>query len=287
LSSRRARISPEQAGLPAFGDNRRVPGLRREEVALLAGVSVDYYTRLERGNLNGVSDSVLESVSRALQLDEAERGHLFDLARVAGTMPRAREGAEPQQVTSSLQRVLDVMTAAPALVRNARMDYLAANRLGYALYCEMFTDAVLPANSARFVFLDPRSHQLLLDWEQSADGIVATLRTEVGRNPRDPGLADLITELSTRSEAFRARWATHDVGLHRSGLKRLHHPVVGDLELTYEAMEFPADPGVTMFVYTAEPGSGSEEALHRLAIWAATLVHVDPLRTTHATADEE
>jgi transcriptional regulator with XRE-family HTH domain len=282
LSSRRARISPEQANLPAYGDNRRVPGLRREEVALLAGVSVDYYTRLERGNLNGVSDSVLESISRALQLDEAERGHLFDLARVAGTISRARDGLEPRRITPSLQRVLDVMTAAPALIRNARMDYLATNRLGYALYCEMFTDATLPANSARFVFIDPRSRGLLVDWERSATEMVATLRTEVGRNPHDRGLSDLVGELSTRSEFFRTQWAMHDVSIHRTGFKRLHHPVVGDLELTYEAMEFPADPGLTMFAYTAEPGSASEEALHRLASWAATLNHVDPLRTAHA-----
>jgi transcriptional regulator with XRE-family HTH domain len=271
LSSRRARISPETAGLPAYGGNRRVPGLRREEVALLAGVSVDYYTRLERGNLGGVSETVLDALARALQFDEAERAHLFDLARSANATSRARRRAAPQRVRPGLQRLLDSMTDAPAWIRNWRLDFLAANRLGYALHSELFADPVRPVNSARFVFLNPRSHEFFPDWERSANDIVAVLRSEAGRNQYDKGLSDLVGELSTRSELFRTLWAAHNVRLHRRGLKRIHHPVVGELELTYEAMEFPADPGLTMFAYSAEPNSPSEDALKLLASWAATL----------------
>ena len=282
LSSRRAKITPEMARLPTYGGRRRVAGLRREEVALLAGVSVDYYTRLERGNLSGVSESVLDSLARALQLDEAERAHLFDLARAANTSPRTRRRSAPRQVRPSLQRLLDSITTAPAWVRNGRMDFLAANRLGYALYSEVFADPVRPANNARYVFLDPRSQSFYSDWEQGANDLVAILRSEAGRDPYDRDLHDLIGELSTRSETFRTRWASHNVRFHRTGIKRLHHPVVGDLELTYEAMEFPADPGLTMFVYTAEPGSASEDALKLLASWAATqdqAVQLDPAST--------
>jgi transcriptional regulator with XRE-family HTH domain len=277
LSSRRARITPAMAGLPTYGGRRRVAGLRREEVALLAGVSVDYYTRLERGNLSGVSEGVLDSLARALQLDEAERAHLFDLARAANATQRTRRRSAPQRVRPSVQRLLDAITTAPAWVRNARMDFLAANRLGYALYSELFADPVRPANNARFVFLDPRSQRFYVDWERGADDLVAILRTEAGRNPFDRQLSDLVGELSTRSETFRTRWASHNVRFHRTGIKRLHHPVIGDLELTYEAMEFPSDPGLTMFVYTAEPGSASEDALKLLASWAATQDQADRL----------
>ncbi len=282
LSSRRARITPEMTGLPAFGGNRRVPGLRREEVALLAGVSVDYYTRLERGNLSGVSESVLEALARALQLDEAERAHLFDLARATSTASRTRRKAAPQRVRPGLQRLLDSITG-PAWVRNWRLDFLSANRLGYALHSELFAAPVRPVNSARFVFLEPRSHEFFPDWERSANDIVAILRTEAGRHPYDRGLSDLVGELSTRSDDFRTRWASHNVRLHRTGLKRIHHPVVGDLELNYEAMEFPADPGLTMFTYSAEPGSPSDDGLKLLASWAATQDLVDQPETADAT----
>ncbi len=265
------------AGLPTYGGRRRVAGLRREEVALLAGVSVDYYTRLERGNLGGVSEGVLDSLARALQLDEAERAHLFDLARAANASQRTRRRPAPRQVRPSVQRLLDAITTAPAWVRNARMDFLAANRLGYALYSELFADPVRPVNNARFVFLDPRAQKFYINWERGADDLVAILRSEAGRNPYDRELHDLIGELSTRSDIFRTRWASHNVRFHRSGIKRIHHPVVGDLELTYEAMEFPADPGLAMFVYTAEPGSASEDALKLLASWAATQDQADQL----------
>jgi transcriptional regulator with XRE-family HTH domain len=271
LTSRRAKLSPQQAGLPPAGARRRVAGLRREEVALLAGVGVDYYTRLERGNLAGASEGVLDALARALQLDDAERSHLFHLARTANDTPTARRrNAGTQRVRPGIQRVLDAMTTAPAWVRNDRLDFLAANRLGFALYSELFTDPVRPANNARFTFLNPRARDFYDDWTRIASDIVAVLRAEAGRNPYDPSLTDLIGELSTRSEEFRVRWATHDVHTHRTGAKTLHHPVVGALDLTYEAMELPGDPGLTMLVYTAEAGSATQDALQLLASWAAT-----------------
>ena len=280
LASRRAKITPEQAGLTVFGGNRRVPGLRREEVAMLAGVSVDYYTRLERGNLGGVSDSVLEALVRALQLDEAERDHLFDLARVANASSRAKPRAVRQRVRPSVQFMLDAITGAPALVRNGRMDILATNRLGAALYSQLYTDPVRPANHSRFIFLDPRARDFYPDWNLAANNNVAILRTESGRNPYDKGLADLVGELSMRSDEFRTRWAAHNVRRHYSGNKKFHHPVVGDLELLYEAMELAEDPGLTLTVYPAEPGSKSEESLRLLASWAATERIEDLARAT-------
>jgi transcriptional regulator with XRE-family HTH domain len=279
LTSRRAKITPEQAGLRTFGGTRRVPGLRREEVALLAGVSVDYYTRLERGNASGVSETVLAALARALQLDDAERAHLFDLARAAHAAPRRRRPA-PQRVRPSVQRILDAVTAAPAFVRNGRLDLLAANRLGRAFYSQHFDSPQGPANSARFIFLDPRATDFYVDWEQVATDAVAILRSEAGRDPYDRGLSDLVGELSTRSDTFRTRWAAHNVRFHDTGFKRFHHPVIGDLSLTFETMELSADQGLRMFVYTAEVGSKSEEALNLLASWAATLDQAERANVT-------
>ncbi|BCW20241.1 transcriptional regulator [Arthrobacter sp. NtRootA9] len=269
LASRRARITPEDAGLPVYGGNRRVAGLRREEVAMLAGVSIDYYIRLERGNLAGASDSVLEALARALQLDDAETAHLFDLARASAAAPRVRRRRSPLAVRPGVQRVIDAITTAPAWVRNDRGDVLAANGLGAALYLDMMADGN-PPNSARFTFLNPKAQEFFRDWERTADDIVAVLRSTAGKNPYDKDLTDLIGELSTRSDEFRTLWARHDVRYHRTGRKRLHHPVVGDLDLTYEALELPADPGLRINVYTAEPSTPSEDALKVLASWAAT-----------------
>jgi hypothetical protein len=273
LVSRRARITPDQAGLPAYGGNRRVAGLRREEVALLAGVSIDYYTRLERGRAHGVSDSVLEGIARALHLDEAERAHLFDLARAAvgPTAPRAPRRPASQQVRPSVQRILDSMTTTPAYVRNARLDILAANPLGKALFAPILSSAAQPANNARFLFLDPAAREFYADWERQAQDVVAMLRTEAGHNPHDKGLSNLIGELSTCSENFRTWWAAHNVRFHRTGVKRFHHPAVGDLTLTYEALDLAADSGLRISAYTAEPGTASDDALKLLATWAATL----------------
>jgi transcriptional regulator with XRE-family HTH domain len=273
LTSRRARITPDQAGLPAYGGHRRVAGLRREEVAMLAGVSVDYYTRLERGTAAGASDSVLEALSRALQLDEAEHAHLFDLVHAASGSGPARATRRParQQVRPSIQRILDSMSTTPAYVRNARLDILSGNRLGRALYAPVLTSAEQPANHARFLFLDPSAREFYVEWDRQAQDTVALLRTEAGRNPHDKGLSGLIGELSTRSEIFRTWWAAHNVRFHRTGIKRLHHPVVGDLSLTYEALDLAADAGLRISAYTAEPGTASEDGLNLLASWAATL----------------
>jgi transcriptional regulator with XRE-family HTH domain len=274
LTSRRAKISPDRAGLPAYGGNRRVPGLRREEVALLAGVSIDYYTRLERGNLSGVSESVLDALAGALQLDEAERAHLFDLARASSSTSRTRR-RPAQQVRTSVQQTLDAIAGVPAYVRNGRRDVLATNRLGRAMYSEMYLDPIRPVNIARFVFLSPRARTFFLNWEGAANDMVAILRTEAGRTPHDRELSDLVGELSMRSEEFRTRWAAHNVRFHRTGYKDIHHPIVGDLHLTFEAMDLPADPGLSLVVYSAEPGSPSEDGLNLLASWAATLDQTD------------
>ena len=287
LATRRAKLSPEQAGLPSYGSRRRVSGLRREEVALLAGVSVDYYTKLERGNLDGVSDTVLGAVANALQLDEAERSHLFDLARARASTRRAPRSDTEQRIRPTVQQILDAMPGVPAYARNGRRDILAANRLGYALYSELYADQARPVNVARFVFLNPRARSFFLDWPTAANDMVAALRTEAGRNPYDRDLSDLVGELSTRSDDFTTRWAAHDVRFHRSGLKDIHHPVVGDLHLSFEVMELPADPGLSLVVYGAEPGSPSEDALRLLASWAATLDQADTLSPTQQPADTQ
>jgi transcriptional regulator with XRE-family HTH domain len=277
LTTRRAKITPDQAGVPLYGQRRRVPGLRREEVAQLAGLSTDYYTRLEKGSLRSASDSVLEAIARALQLDDAERAHLFDLARAArGAAREPRRRAQPQQVRPSIQQMLDAMTAAVAFVRNGRLDILAINPLGRAFYTPVLDTSVRPANLARYCFLDPSAEGFYPDWEEAADTTVAILRTEAGRDPCNRALTDLVGELATRSDAFRIRWAAHDVRLHLSGAKRFRHPLVGDLTVGFNAMELPADPGLTLTVYTAEPGSPSAEKLALLASWTATLAQAQP-----------
>jgi transcriptional regulator with XRE-family HTH domain len=271
LISRRERISPAQAGLPAYGGgNRRVKGLRREEVALLAGVSIDYYVRMERGNLTGASEAVLDGIASALRLDEAERAHLFDLARAAQPAPPRQRRSKTSGVTDGIQQVLDAITDAPAWVRNARHDMLAANRLARALYAPVLADPRRPANNARFVYLDPAAREFFADWDRAADDIAAMLRSEAGSNPHDKQLVELIGELSTRSQEFRSRWAAHDVRFHRTGHKRIHHPVAGTLELDFEAMEFPAHPGLTLLAYTAAAGTPTADSLKMLASWAAT-----------------
>lgn len=268
LSTRRARITPQRAGLPVFGGNRRVTGLRREEVALLAGMSVDYYIRLERGNLRGASDSVLDSLSRALQLDDAERAHLYDLARAA-TASERRPPAVTGRIRPVVLRMLDAMTDQPAYIRNGRFDILAANPLGRALYAPVYDSPLFaqrgPVNTARFLFLDPGSAGFWPEREKAAGDSVALLRTETGRSPRDKGLMDLIGELCTKSDEFARRWARHDVRFHHSGVKQLRHPLVGDLTLPYEALDLPADPGLRITVYAPEPGSPGRQALDLLA----------------------
>jgi len=268
LATRRARLAPEDVGLPSYGQ-RRVPGLRREEVASLAGVSADYYRRLERGQVSGVSELVLEALARALQLDDAERAHLFDLARAASPVAARRARPAKKRVRPVVQRLLDQIGAA-AIVSNVHGDYLAANVLGRALYAPVFESPEQPANSARFTFLDPAAPDFYPEWDRLASELVATLRSQAGRNPFDRNLQDLIGELSTRSEQFRVRWAAHNVRFHRTGRKRLQHPVVGELELSYETLTLDADDGLRLALYTADADSPSQHALDLLASWAAT-----------------
>jgi transcriptional regulator with XRE-family HTH domain len=276
LTSRRERLSPQRAGVTFHGGRRRVKGLRRDEVALLAGMSSDYYTRLERGNLSGVSQSVLEAVARALQLDEAERSHLFDLARAAQNSGRAgRNGFEgPRRspvrpsIRPGVQRLLESI-ATPAYVANGRMDLLASNRLAQALFSDAYGENTRSFNLARYLFLDPRSREFYVEWDTVARDTTASMRTYAGRNPYDRGLWDLVGELSTLSEDFAAWWASHIVRFHRTARKELHHPVVGELELTGEALGLPGDPGLRLIVYTVEPGSPSEQALAFLSSWSS------------------
>jgi transcriptional regulator with XRE-family HTH domain len=273
LITRRARLTPAQAGLPDFGGRRRVPGLRREEVALLAGMSVEYYVRLERGNATGVSEAVLEGITRALQLDDAEHAHLYDLVRAAneGVRPQRRARAtRQQQVRPGVQQLLDAMVNVPAIVQNGRLDIVAANRLAVALFSQLHAQPQRPVNFARFVFLDPLAQTLYRDWRDAAQQTVALLRVEAGRAPYDRALSDLVGELSTRSEVFRTLWASHDVREHRTGLKLLHHPVVGDLDLDYQGLDLTSERGLLLIAYTAQPGSASHDGLRLLATWAAT-----------------
>jgi hypothetical protein len=264
LTSRRAKITPDEVGLTSYGP-RQVPGLRREEVATLAGVSVDYYNRMERGNLAGVSEGVLEAVAGALRLDQAERVHLFDLARASKDRATGRRRSPAKRtVGPSIEWMIDAMTGAAAFVVNSRQDILAVNHLGRAFYTPMFESSA-PANMARFTYLDPRAKDFFADWNRTAKECVAALRTQAGRYPFDRDLSDLVGELSTQCEEFAALWATHNVRLHRKAEKYFHHPVVGDLTLRYDRLAVVGEPGLEIFAYMAEPGSPSAEAFNFLA----------------------
>jgi transcriptional regulator with XRE-family HTH domain len=272
LMSRRAKVTPAQAGIAA-GANRRVAGLRRAEVALLAGVSVEYYAKLERGAIAGASASVLEAIAEALQLDDTERAHLFDLARAADGIPtsgRPRRRATRVSVSRpSLTWALDAITDGVAFVRNQQQDLLATNALGRVFYRQLIGDGGRTPNMARFQFLDPASHEFYPDWDLFAQMCVGVMRAEAGRDPHDRGLQDLVGELSTRSETFRRLWGAHNVRTHGTGTKRFHHPDVGELLLAYEELAITAEPGLVLLVYTAEPGSPSAERLRLLASLAA------------------
>lgn len=271
LTSRRSKITPEQAGLPAAG-RRRVPGLRRSEVAALAGMSVEYYAKLERGSLAGVSAGVLDAIARALQFDEAERAHLLRLAHEAdgsNAILRPRRQVKQWKIRPSLQWSLDAITA-PAILGNNRMDLLAANHLGRAMYSDVYADPSSPPNFARFTFFDSAARRFYPDWDLAADMAVANLRTAAGKDPHDKGLHDLVGELSTRSDDFRRRWGAHDVRTHGTGVKHFYHHVVGGLTLAYESLDLRAEPDLTITIYAAEPGSPTAEALTLLASWAAS-----------------
>jgi len=270
LTTRRERLTPEQAGVPFYGGKRRVKGLRREEVAMLAGMSTDYYTRLERGNLTGASEVVLDSLARALQLDEAERAHLFNLAGTANSSSRAtsraRRSPNRTGVRQGVQRILETINA-PAYVRNGRTDIVAANRLGRALFADAYGTAQT-FNLARYLFLDPGARDFFVEWETVAVSCVAALRSEAGRNPYDRGLTDLIGQLSTRSDEFRTLWATHNVKLHYTATKTMHHAIAGDLELTGEALQLPGEPDLTIITYTWDPTGPTAQGVAFLASWS-------------------
>ena len=273
LMSRRAKLTPEDVGLPA-GPNRRVAGLRRTEVAVLAGVSVEYYSKLERGAIAGASASVLESVATALQLDDTERAHLFDLARAADGIPTSgrprTRTARQAPARPSLGWTLESITGGIAFVRNQYQDLLATNALGRAFYSPLIGDGGRTPNLARFQFLDPAAREFYPDWDRFAEMCVAIMRAEAGRNPHDRAMQDLVGELSTRSETFRRLWGAHDVRTHGTGTKRFVHPVVGELTFAYEEFALTGEPGLVMLVYTAEPGSPSAERVALLASWAAS-----------------
>lgn len=290
LTTRRARLTPDQVGLPDFGGRRRVAGLRREEVALVAGMSVEYYVRLERGNATGVSEAVLDGISRALRLDDAERSHLYDLVRAAndGAHPTRRRGrAKVQRVRPGVQQLLDAMEGVPALVQNGRLDIIAINQVGRALFSEMYVQPQRPVNFGRFVFLDPRAPTFYRDWDDVAHQTVALLRSEAGRAPHDRALTDLVGELSTRSDDFRTLWASHDVRDHRTGLKIITHPVVGDLDLSYEALGISEERGLLFLAYTAVPGSPSSDGLRLLTSWMATQDQAGSDRDASVSAGED
>lgn len=274
LVSRRAKITPEQAGLPT-STRRRVAGLRREEVAVLAGVSTEWYTRLEKGHIGGVSEEVLAAVARALRLDEDERTYLFDLARSSRRATRTPSRRRDVEVRPRVQWMLDSMTTSSAFVRNGRTDVVAGNPLARALLAPLFDSTTVDRhgrpNIARYIFLDSAAQAFYVDWDAAGAATAALLRAEAGREPHDRALRELIGELSTLSPEFRSLWAAHDVLLHHDGIKRLQHPGVGRLELTFQSLDLPL-PGRAvhdLIIYTAEPGTASEDGLRLLASWAA------------------
>lgn len=288
LMSRRANVTPEAAGLQT-GPNRRVPGLRRSEVANLAGVSVEYYARLERGTIAGASASVLDAIARALQLDDTERAHLLDLVRAADGIPTSgrprRRSSKSTAPRLSLQWALDSITDGVAFVRNQRQDLLATNELGKAFYSPVLGDGGRTPNLARFQFLDPASRDFYPEWDLFAEMCVSIMRAEAGRDPFDKGLQDLVGELSTRSDVFRTLWGAHNVRTHGSGIKRFNHPVVGEVSLAYEELVITADPGSILMVYTAEPGSPSAEQLRLLGSWAADHVGIQRRSESHRATE--
>lgn len=268
LTTLRARVTPESAGLTVLGGERRVPGLRREEVAQLAGVSTAYYTRMERGDLSGVSDSVLYALVRALQLDEAETTHLFDLARAASGPRRPRTPRRrAARVPSRLPQLLDAMRDVPALALNRIGDPVASNALGRALFPHLFPEDAAPLNHARYLFLDPRAQSFYPDWEASAREQTSALRLLAGQDPSDRALTSLVGELSTHSAEFRTWWSGHAVRLHTSGTKRIHHPVVGEMTVGYDVLAVQSTPGLSLTSYLPEPASPSADALELLRSW--------------------
>ena len=268
LRARRAAVSPGDVGLPQAPGARRVPGLRREEVASLAGVSVDYYTRLEQGRALNVSDSVLRAIARALRLDEEEVAHLRDLVGPSAGAPRASSRAG-QGLRPGVLQLLATMDSLPAYVLGGRGEVLAANRLARALFTDFEAVPAAQRNLVRWLCTDPAARELFLDWEEVAADAVAALHRQVGKDACDPLIAALVGELSVVSEEFARWWASQRVFSRTHGVRRLHHPLVGRLDLAVEHLLVPGPLGQALVVHSAEPGSTSAEALGLLASWTA------------------
>ncbi|WKX71110.1 helix-turn-helix domain-containing protein [Streptomyces sp. XD-27] len=293
LTSRRAALDPGSVGLPEGVTRRRVRGLRREEVAQLAGISVDYYTRIEQGRAHAISDSVLDAVARALRLTPAEHTYLRNITQIrrrgpggsggagggagegcrACTVPLAGEGPARPRVRPQVRQLLDALDdTVPAFVYGPAMDILAWNRLAGRVAFDLATTPEAERNAARLVFLHPDARDLHPDWEQLAEETVAALRAEAGRHPEDPRLCQLVGELLERSDDFRRHWEAQAVTERTHGTKRIRHPEVGELRVTYEVLLLPTDEGQMLCTYTAERGSGTERALRALAEGAAVRV---------------
>ncbi|MER5802120.1 helix-turn-helix transcriptional regulator [Streptomyces mirabilis] len=271
LTEMRARLTPEEAGVTVFGGGRRVPGLRREEVAQLSGVSTAYYTRMERGNLRGVSESVLRSLARTLRMDDAETQHLFDLARAASEGTRTRRAKpRPVRLPQRAAQLIDTMSDVPAIALSSLGDVLAANALGRALFPHLFPDEGQPLNHTRYLFRDERARDFYVDWERDAHHVLSALRLVAGRDPSDPALMALVGELATHSPEFRTWWAGHTVTVHAAGTKAIRHPVVGELTVAYETLTLGSAPDVQIVTYLADPGTPSADALALLRSWIAT-----------------
>jgi transcriptional regulator with XRE-family HTH domain len=266
LRRARAASDPQRSGLPADLRVRRVPGLRREEVALLAGVSTDYYTRLEQGRRIIPSTQVIDAIARALELDDAGRTHLHDLVAAAGA-PRQRARAAVQRVRPGLYQLLDALDGQPALVLGRRTDVLASNGLARALFTDFDKLPARERNYARWMLLSDEARALFVDWELQARNAVEALRLDAGRTPDDPGCQQLVGELSLASPEFRRWWAEHRVHQRSHGAKHLRHPLVGELTVDYESLTLPADPDQTLYLYSAPAGSSSAQALGLLASW--------------------
>lgn len=279
LTELRARLSPEEAGVPMFGGERRVRGLRREEVAQLAGVSTAYYTRMERGNLRGVSDSVLRSVARSLQMTAAETEHLLNLTRAASEGSRPPRTQTQSRLPRRAMQLMDTMPDVPTVALGRLGDMVGGNALGRGLFPHLFPENGKPLNHNRYLFLDDRSHEFYVDWEGSARHVVSVLRLIAGRDPSDRDLMALVGELSTHSREFRTWWAGHTVNVHTAGSKAIRHPIVGELTLGFETLTLSSAPDVRIVTYLADPGTPSADALDLLRSWVATGVAAQPENT--------
>lgn len=267
LTACRAKVSTAQAGINHYSGERRVPGLRREEVAQLAGVSTTYYTRIERGDLSGVSVSVLNSLVRALNLDEAERIHLFDLARSSEGL-RSQNISKQVKISPNIAQLIDQMADIPAIAFNDHFDVIASNKLGRSLFPDLFPEHGRPLNQVRYLFLDPRATIFYTDWESTAKDAVSALRLIVGGKTNDAKLMKLIADVANGSEQFRAWWGGHTVRIHSSGKKHFNHPAIGEMTLSFEVLEIAAQSEIKLVTYLAEPGSSSADGLAMLKILA-------------------